>query len=53
MRELSSYTVCSSDIVREIKPSTLKWVEHLARMEEGTGFFQNLTDKATGKITLG
>ena len=47
----SSYR--SPNIVRVIKSRRLSWAGHLARMEEGRSAFKILTDKPTGKITLG
>ena len=36
-----------------IKSRRLRWVGHVARMEEGRSAFKILTDKPTGKRSLG
>ena len=36
-----------------IKSRRLRWASHVARMEEGRNAFIKLTDKPTGKRTLG
>ena len=36
-----------------IKSRTLRWAEHVARMEEGRSAFKIVTDKPTGKRPLG
>ena len=41
------------NIVRVIKSRRLRWVEHVARMEEGRSAFKILTGKTTGKRRLG
>ena len=43
----------SPNIVRVIKPRTLRWAEHVARMAEGRSAFKVLTGKPIGKRTLG
>ena len=40
-------------VVRVIKSRRLKWVVHVARMEEGRSVFKILTGKPTGKRPLG
>ena len=40
-------------MVRVIKSRKLRWVGHIARMEEGRSAFKILTGKPTGKISLG
>ena len=39
----------SPNIVRVIRPRRLKWVGHVARMEEGRSAFKILTGKPTGR----
>ena len=39
----------SPNIVRMIKSRRLRWVGHVARMEEGRSDFKILTGKPTGK----
>ena len=41
------------NIVRVIKSRRLRWVGHVARMEEGRSAFKILTAKSTGKRPLG
>ena len=43
----------SPNIVRVIKSRRLRWVRHLARMEEGRSAFKILTGKPTEKRPLG
>ena len=43
----------SPNIVRVIKSRRLTWTRHVARMEEGRSSFKVLTDKLTGKRSLG
>ena len=43
----------SPNIVRVIKSTRLRWVGHVARMEEGRSAFKMLTTKPTGKSSLG
>ena len=43
----------SPNIVRVIKSTRLRWVGHIARMEEGTSGLKMLTGKPTGKNPLG
>ena len=43
----------SPNIVRVIKSRRLRWVRHVARMEEGRSAFKILTGKPTGKRPLG
>jgi hypothetical protein len=43
----------SPNIVRVIKSRRLRWVGHVARMEEGRSAFKILTGKCTGKRPLG
>ena len=43
----------SPNIVRVIKSRRMRWAGHVARMEEGRSAFKILTDKPTGKRTLG
>ena len=43
----------SPNIVRVIKSSRLRWVAHVARMEEGRSAFKMLIGKPTGKRPLG
>ena len=43
----------SPNLVRVIKSRRLKWVGHVARMEEGRSAFKILTGKPTGKRSLG
>ena len=43
----------SPNIVRVIKSRRLRWVGHVARMEEGRSIFKILTGKPTGKRPLG
>ena len=40
-------------IVRVIKFRRLRWVDHVARMEEGRSAFKILTGTPAGKISLG
>ena len=42
----------SPNRVRVIKSRRLRWVGHIARMEEGRGAFKILTGKPTGKRPL-
>ena len=42
-----------SSKVRAIKSRRLGWTEHVARMKESRSAFKTLTDKPTGKRTLG
>ena len=42
----------SPNTVKVIKSRKLKWVEHVARMEEGRSAFKILTGKPTGKDTF-
>ena len=44
----------SSNVVREVKSRRLRWVGHVARMEEGASAFKILTGRPTpiGKIPL-
>ena len=42
----------SPNIVRVIESRKLRWVTHVARMEERRSAFIILTDKPTGKIPL-
>ena len=46
-------TVHLINIVRVIKSRRLKWVGHVARMEEGRSAFKILSSKPTGKKPLG
>ena len=39
--------------MQKFKSRRLRWVEHVARMEEGKSTFKILTGKPTGKISLG
>ena len=43
----------SPNIVRVIKSRSLRWVGHVAKMEEGRSAFKILTGKPTGKRPLG
>ena len=43
----------SPNTVRVIKSRRLRWVSHLAGMEEGRNAFKILTGKPTGKSPLG
>ena len=43
----------SPNIVRGIKSRSLRWVGHVARMEEGSSAFKMLTSKPTGMRPLG
>ena len=43
----------SPNIVRMIKSRRLRWVGHVARMEEGRSSFKILTDIPAGKRPLG
>ena len=43
----------SSNIVRVIRSRILRWVGHIARMEEGTNAFKIVIGKPTGKMPLG
>ena len=43
----------SPNIVRVIKSRRLRWVGHVARMDEGRSAFKILTGKPTGKRSLG
>ena len=43
----------SPNTVRVIKFRRLKWAGHVARMEEGRGAFNILTNKPTGKRFMG
>ena len=40
-------------IVRVIKPRSLRWAGHVAKMEEGMSAFKILTGTPTGKRPLG
>ena len=44
---------CSPNIVRVIKSRRLRWVGHVARMEEGGSPFKILTGTPAGKRLLG
>jgi hypothetical protein len=44
---------CSSNIVRVIKSRKIRLVGHVARMEEGRGFYRVLVGKPEGKKPLG
>ena len=47
-------SLCRSPIIiRVIKSRRLRWADHVARMEEGRSFKKILTDKLTGKRSLG
>ena len=43
----------SANIIRVIKSRRLRWVAHVARMEEGRSAFKILTSEPTGKRPLG
>ena len=43
----------SPNIIRVIISRRLRWVEHIARIEEGRSAFNILTGKSTGKRRLG
>ena len=43
----------SPNIVRVIKCRIMRWVSHVARMEEGRSTFNSLTGKPTGKRPFG
>ena len=43
----------SPNIVWEIKSRRLRWAGHVVRMEEEMSAFKIVTDKPTGKRTLG
>jgi hypothetical protein len=43
----------SPNIVREIKSKRMRWVEHVARMEEGRGVYSVLVGWPEGKRPLG
>ena len=43
----------SPNIVRVIKSRRLKWADLVARMEDGKSSFKILTDKPTGKRSVG
>jgi hypothetical protein len=43
----------SPNILRVIKSRRLRWIGHVARMEEGRGVFKILTGKLKGKGPLG
>ena len=48
------HSLCHSpSIVRVIKSRILRWVGHVARMEEARSAFKILTGKPTGKRALG
>ena len=44
---------CSPNTVKVIKSKRLRWVGHVARMEEGRSAFKILTGKPRGKRPLG
>ena len=44
---------CSPNINRVIKSRRLRWVGHVARLEEGRSAFKILTGKPIGKRPLG
>ena len=44
---------CSSNIVRVIKSRRMRWVGHVAGMEEGRGVHKVLVGKPEGKRPLG
>ena len=44
---------CTPNIVREIKSRRMRWVGHVARMEEGRGVHKVLVGKPEGKRPLG
>ena len=51
---MRNFVVCTVHLtVRVIKSRRLKWAGHLARMKEGRGAFEILTNKPTGKRPLG
>ena len=43
----------STNIVKVIKSSRLRWAGHVAKIEEGRSAFKILTDTPTGKIPIG
>ena len=43
----------SPNVVRVITSRRLRWIGHVARMEEGRSAFKILTGKPTGKGSLG
>jgi hypothetical protein len=43
----------SSNIARVIISKTLRWIDHVARVEEGKNSFKILTGKPTRKTPLG
>ena len=48
-----NFFYCSPNIVRVIKSKRLRWVGHVARMEEDRSVFKILTGRSTGKRPLG
>ena len=44
---------CSPNILRVIKSIIMRWVGHVARMEEGRGVYKVLVEKPEGKRALG
>ena len=51
---MSNFIVCTIHIYSQvIKSRRMRWVGHVARMEEGRSSFKILTGKPTGKRTLG
>ena len=44
---------CSPNIVRVIKSSTLRWADHVARVEQGRSSFKIITGTHTGKRLSG
>ena len=42
----------SPNIVRVIKSRRIRWVGHIARMEEGSSVLKNVTDKRTERRPL-
>ena len=43
-----NYIVCTVHLI-EIKSTSLRWANHVARMDEGRSGFKILTGKPTGK----
>jgi hypothetical protein len=43
----------SSDIIRQIKSRRMRWVGHVARMEQGRNVYRVLVGKPEGKRPLG
>ena len=41
----------SPNIIRVIKSRRMRWVGHVARMEEGTGAYMNMVGETREKIT--